>query len=104
MKFVIVYNLKKKEKDKGYGICFLVASNLQLNFIIAKQFATKLKLKIYPLRFVFRFHFEKYIRKVCGSHLHIQKHGPYRMSQLKGLTQHIKKKKFMYLLLATLFP
>jgi len=37
---------KNKDKDKGYGMNLLVVNSLQLNSLVAKQFATKLQLPI----------------------------------------------------------
>ncbi len=37
---------KNKNKDKGYGMNLLVVNSLQLNSLVAKQFATKLQLPI----------------------------------------------------------
>jgi hypothetical protein len=46
-----------KMKAKTYGIKNLAASYLQLNIFSCKQHAIK---KLYPKRFGFHFHFEKY--------------------------------------------
>jgi hypothetical protein len=41
------------------------------------------KIKIYPLRFVFHLHFEKYINKVFAFHFHIQNMGRVGWANLK---------------------
>jgi hypothetical protein len=70
----------------------LVVSNLQLTFYSQNNLQLNSKFKIYPIRFVFHFHFEKYIYKegLCLS-ISYSKYGSCGMSQLKGLTQFLKK-------------